>query len=248
MLYSGQYKEFAYYYDVLMRDIDYKEWSNYILKIIKRYGLKHEDILEMACGTGNIAVDMAESGFNVTAFDMSEDMLSIAFDKALKANVKINFLMQDMRDINIPGSFGIILCLCDSINYITKEKDLQSVFKWVYNHLKDGGVFIFDINSLYKLREIIGNNTFTHNEEDLAYIWENSIIEEDRVEFYLTFFVRQGELYKRFDEIHIEKIYETEYIIGLLTEVGFTEIIVNDAFTFDDIRDISERVNFTVRK
>jgi 2-polyprenyl-3-methyl-5-hydroxy-6-metoxy-1,4-benzoquinol methylase len=243
-----QYNEFAQYYDLLMSDVDYDEWTAYVLNILKKYKTSHRDILEMACGTGNIAVNMAKYGYNVTAFDLSGDMLAVASNKATKNNVYIKFLCQDMRDININNSYGIILCLCDSINYITDHDDLMSVFTWVYKHLKDDGIFIFDINSSYKLRNIIGDNTFTYNEAEIVYIWDNYLTENNSVEFYLTFFAKQGELYRRFDEVHEEKIYEVDEMISFLKHAGFKYISTNEAFSFDCDDENSERINFIVRK
>jgi SAM-dependent methyltransferase len=149
-----------------------------------------------------------------------------------------------MRDIKINKSYGIILCLCDSINYITDKSDLQKLFLWVFQHLKDGGIFIFDINSSYKLRHVIGNNTFARDDEKLVYIWENYINEQDMVEFYLTFFVKEGDLYRRFDEVHIEKIYENHEIIDTLKKCGFIDVDLCDGFTFNEPTSTSERINF----
>lgn len=245
---NRQYGDFAFYYDILMEDVDYDRWSKYIKDILDKNSVSYKDVLEMACGTGNVSVRLAKMGYGVTAFDLSEDMLSVASSKASEEGARVNFLCQDMRDIKLNDEFGIILCLCDSINYITDEEELYEVFKWVYDHLKDEGIFIFDINSSYKLRNIIGSNTFTYNTEDVAYIWDNYVTEENTVEFYLTFFVGEGNLYRRFDEEHIERIYETEDIIRLLGKAGFSSIAVNEAFTFENPYDTSERINFTVRK
>lgn len=243
-----RYGDFAYYYDKLMDDVDYQVWSEYILQVIKEYGIKHTDILEMACGTGTMAVKLAGKGYDVTAFDLSEDMLSIASSKALENNTKVNYLLQDMVDIKIENNFGIILCLCDSMNYITGREDLLNVFKWVYSHLKTNGIFIFDINSSYKLRNIIGDNTFTGENDNLVYIWDNYLNENDIVEFYLTFFVKEGRLYRRFDEFHSEKIYESEEVLELLKLSGFNDVYAKDGLTLNDMAQNSERISFIVLK
>jgi 2-polyprenyl-3-methyl-5-hydroxy-6-metoxy-1,4-benzoquinol methylase len=244
---KAQYAEMAYYYDLLMSDVDYTSWSAYIDDIICKSGAGHKDILEMACGTGSISVNMSEKGYHVTAFDISDDMLSIAHQKAVDRGADIAFLSQDMTDIKINGLFGNVLCLCDSVNYITSAEDLGWMFKWVASHLKKGGVFIFDINSSYKLKNIIGNNTFTFNEDNLAYIWDNYMNDDNTVEFYLTFFVKQDELYRRFDEVHIQRVYENKEIISLLKAAGFERIQMLDAFTFNEPNPCSERVNFVAQ-
>ncbi|HBM75927.1 MAG TPA: class I SAM-dependent methyltransferase [Clostridiaceae bacterium] len=244
----GQYNEMAYYYDSLMDDVDYDAWAKYIIKLINMYNVVQNDVLDMACGTGNISVRMAKSGYDVTAFDISQDMLSVASMKALESKVRINFLAQDMYDIKLDGKYGIILCSCDSINYIIDPKKLKQVFEWVYGHLKDGGIFIFDINSSYKLRKIIGENTFTYDNDDIVYIWDNHMGDDNTIEFYLTFFVKKGNLYHRFDETHIERIYEVSEIEKFLKESGFSRISKYNGFTLDGICDMSERVNFAVQK
>lgn len=242
------YNEFSYYYDALMEDMDYEKWSSYIIDVIEKNHINCKDLCEMACGTGKMAINMARRGFSVTAFDLSPDMLSVASERAASSRVNIRFLQQDMCDIKIKETFGTILCLCDSINYITEIEGLKSAFRWVYDHLKSGGVFIFDINSSYKLKNIIGNNTFTYNTEDLCYIWDNYTGDDDVVEFYLTFFAKQGCLYKRFDEVHAERIYETQYIIDLLKETGFTRINPGSDYTDDEVKPDTERIAFTVYK
>lgn len=242
------YNEFSYYYDALMKDMDYEKWSNYIIEVLRRNDVKYRDVCEMACGTGNMAVNLARKGFSVTAFDLSADMLSVASEKAVSSRVNVNFLRQDMCDIKIKDNFGIILCLCDSINYITDIEGLSSAFKWVYNHLKSCGIFIFDINSAYKLKNIIGSNTFTYNTDDLCYIWDNYIGGDNIVEFYLTFFAKAGELYKRFDEVHAERIYETDEIIDLLKKAGFKNICPSADFTFGEAGPQTERINFAVTR
>lgn len=227
-----------------MDDFDYPSWSEYIVRIMKRHRIMYRDLLDMACGTGSIAIEMAKRGYSVTAFDVSDDMLSVANYKSKVGGVPIRLLHQDMNDILIGESFGIVTCLCDSINYISDEDGLKRLFGWVHSHLKPHGIFVFDINSPYKLKTVIGNNTFTRNDDDICYIWDNYLDDDGSVEFYLSFFVRQGELYRRFDEVHREKIYCVPQIIEYLKGAGFCSIDEFDGFTFDDPTGESERITF----
>lgn len=242
------YNEFAEYYDRLMEDVDYSRWFNYVKDILDKYDLNPNSILEMACGTGSLTKYLGEEGYSVTCFDLSEEMLSIAYNKLRRyPNVKV--LNQDMTDFNLNNKYDAILCLCDSMNYITEDKDLAKVFKNAYNHLKDNGIFIFDINSYYKLKNIIGNNTFVEDKDDIYYVWENYFDDEQSIcEFYLTFFIRENGFYRRFDEKHIQRAYCVDYIKKTLGEVGFTHIMEYEGFTFDLLNEKSERVNFVVRK
>lgn len=238
------YVEFASLYDRLMDDFDYKKWYKYIEEIFQKYS-RPKNILEMACGTGNISYFLAKAGYDITAFDLSEEMLSIAYNKLMEFD-NIKLLQQDMRDFSIDEKYDSVIATCDSINYITESDDLLSTFKNVYEHLREGGLFIFDINSHYKLKNIIGNNTFIEDRDDVFYIWQNYYDnEKDICEFYLTFFKSQdGDNFNRIDEVHMERAYKVDEIVDLLKKAGFKNIEYFDAFTFNPIKKESERINF----
>lgn len=238
------YEGFASLYDRLMDDFDYERWYQYIEEIFHKYG-RPQKILEMACGTGNISQYLAEAGYNLIAFDLSDEMLSIAYNKLITFD-NIKLLQQDMRDFHIGEKFDAVLATCDSINYITSSKDLLNTFKNVYNHLEEDGLFIFDINSYYKLKYIIGNNTFVEDRENIFYIWQNFYDDEDDIcQFFLTFFKSEDGIdFKRIDEVHLEKAYRVEEIIDLLKKAGFDSVDYYHAFTFDPINDRTERINF----
>lgn len=245
----SSYGEFASLYDELMNDFDYEQWADYIERTFEKYDLKPKDILEMACGTGNLTYYLAKRRYNIVCFDLSSDMLSKAYEKLSRyKNVKI--LNQNMIDFNINKKFQVILSICDSINYITDENDLLKSFENVYKHLNEGGAFIFDINSHYKLKNIIGNNTFIEDREDVYYTWQNYYDEKSDVcEFYLTFFKEEKDgLYKRFDEEHAEKAYKTDDIIQMLKNVGFSKVDSFEGFTLEEAREKSERINFVAIK
>ncbi len=239
------YNKFAYLYDELMVDIDYKDWYLYIKSIFEKFCNEPKKVLEMACGTGNLSYYLAMGGYDLTCFDLSSEMLSMAYNKLHKfKNVKI--LNQNMIDFNINQKFDSVISICDSINYIQDREDLLLTFKNVREHLNDGGIFIFDINSYYKLKHIIGNNTFIEDGEGVFYVWQNYFDEsDDIVEFYLSFFVLdKDDKYIRFDEQHFEKAYYTNEIVELLRQASFREIHCYDGFTFNEPNEKSERVNF----
>lgn len=244
----NSYNEFASIYDELMNDFDYEKWADYIESIYKLYKLEPKEILEMACGTGNLTYHLAKRGYNLVSFDLSSEMLTKAYEKLSRLkNVKL--LNQDMIDFNLNKKFDSVVSICDSINYIVEEEDLYLTFKNVYNHLKDGGIFIFDINSFYKLKEIIGNNTFIEDRENVFYTWQNEFDNYNNIcSFYLTFFIKDGKNYSRFDEEHEEKAYKAEEILNLLKKVGFKKVDYFDCFTFDKLNPKSERINFTAIK
>ncbi|WP_025642657.1 class I SAM-dependent DNA methyltransferase [Schnuerera ultunensis] len=239
------YKDFAFLYDRLMVDIDYEKWYLYIKNILGRFGKNPKSILEMACGTGNLSYYFAKDGFDLTCFDLSSDMLSIAYNKLRKFK-NVTILNQNMLDFHINKKFDGVFSICDSINYVADRDELLKTFKNVKKHLTNEGIFIFDINSYYKLKEIIGNNTFIEDKEDLFYIWQNYFDEKNNIsEFYLTFFVREEKgYYRRFDEEHMEKAYKIDEIAELLELAGFSQVHYYDCFTFDNPCIKSERINF----
>ncbi len=245
----NSYTEFASLYDELMNDFDYEAWADYVERIYDKYNIKPKDILEMACGTGNLSFELAKRRYNLVCFDLSEDMLSKAYKKLGKyRNVKL--LELNMIDFNINKKFESVISICDSINYITNKDELLQCFKNVYNHLKDHGLFIFDVNSFYKLKHIIGNNTFVEDREDIFYTWQNYYDEEENIcEFYLTFFKDDGNgRYNRFDEDHMERAYTIDEIIKLLKKAGFSKVEFFNAFTFDNPLETDERINFVAIK
>lgn len=243
------YNDFAYIYDELMHDFDYKLWSDYIDDIFKKYDKNIDNILEMACGTGNLTHELSKKGYKITAFDLSEEMLSIAYGK-LSQYKRTKLLNLDMSKFKLDEKFDAVVSICDSINYIVNINDLEKTFQNVYDHLEDDGIFIFDINSEYKLRNIIGNNTFVYDQDDIFYTWENEFNEENNLcNFYLTFFIEtEDEKFERFDEHHIEKVYKIEEIEELLFKVGFKKVDHYKAFSFDSLEYTTERINFVVSK
>lgn len=168
----GTYREFASLYDQLMNDYDYEMWFNYIEYIFSIYDKKPKHILEMACGTGNLSIFLADKGYKLTCFDLSEEMLAQAYKK-LNRYKNVKLLSGNMVNFKINQKFDAILTICDSMNYIIEKENLKTTFQNVYNHLEENGIFIFDINSYYKLRNIIGNNTFIEDRDDIFYTWQN---------------------------------------------------------------------------
>jgi len=244
-----KYGDFAYIYDKLMDDFDYKNWAEYINSILIKNNIYDKDILEMACGTGSLTLELLKLDYKIDAFDLSVDMLTIARDK-LKSKKNFRLFNLDMRNFQMNRKYKGIICPCDSLNYILTEGDLKETFDNVYSHLEDEGVFIFDINSFYKLTNVLGDNLFLEDREEVFYTWENSLNKETNiVDFYLTFFVlNENEQYNRFDEHHKQRAYETEKIIELLNYSGFREIKVYEGFTFERIDENTQRLNFIAKK
>lgn len=241
------YGKFAQIYDRLMADFDYVKWMNYIEAIFERYGLSPKKILEMACGSGNLTEQLCKKRYQVMAFDLSEEMLMKAQEKiGRRPNVKL--MHQNMTSFKYNQKFEVALSICDSINYLTGEGEFKKTVANVFNHLEDNGLFIFDINSAYKLTQIIGENTFVVEESDVFYVWENEI-NQGVVSFDINFFVKNNAgTYDRFEEIHRERIYEIDEIVQTLLAAGFKKVEVYDAFSFDEAKPSSERLNIVAQK
>ena len=152
-----------------------------------------------------------------------------------------------MTEFQLNRKFDLITSVLDSTNYLTEDGDLYNYLTKVYEHSNDDGIFIFDINSYYKLSEILGNNIYTYNSEDLFYVWEN-IFEDGIVEMNLTFFVKEGDMYTRFEEIHEERAYKEEEIEEALHKIGFEVLEKNDGYSNKFVLEDTERIVYIVRK
>jgi ubiquinone/menaquinone biosynthesis C-methylase UbiE len=242
------YKEFAQIYDELINsDIDYKAWASSILCICKENNINMESYLDLACGTGNLTVEIASEFKNIFAVDLSSEMLSQAEMKMRKAQIKVRLVCQDICELNLINDFNLITCCLDSSNYILEEENFKKYLVGVYNLLKNDGLFIFDINSYYKLTNVLGNNTYNYDNDDVVYIWEN-YLENDIVDMSLTFFVKEGQVYRRFDEHHSERAYTEEYIENLLKEIGFKIVKKMDKYEDKIVSDITERICYVLKK
>lgn len=241
------YNRFAYLYDSLINDVDYKKWVDYYYKIFHRYSLNPKLGLDLGCGTGNMTTEFSRRGIEMTGVDISEDMLMVAREKS--EGMDILYLNQDMTDFELYGTVDFIVSSLDCVNYITDKRELLKVFKLVNNYLDPGGLFIFDINTRYKLENVIGENTFVLENEDVFCTWQNEYDKKRKIcDFYLTFFCRNGNEYTRFDEQHSERAYELEDIKKLIENSGMRLLKVYDDLSFNKPGKNSERVFFVAQE
>lgn len=246
-----QYRDFAFIYDELMDDVDYNKWVEYIEDIIKDEKAEVQNILELACGTGNMTIPLTKKGYDIAGIDISAEMLEVAMEKAEKEGVKLVLLQQDIAELEFDmEDLDCVLCACDGFNYLTYDDDLEYVFSKVYEILKEKGIFIFDISSYYKISNILGNNTFTEKRDDTVYMWQNYFDpEEDLVDMELTFFVKNEEgTFDRFDELHQQRAYVTDDIIEKLNDAGFKNVKAYGDFKFEKPKKDTERAFFVARK
>lgn len=243
------YSNFAYYYDRLMKDVDYGKWADYIVELFRRHKSSPSLILDLGCGTGSFSMEMSNRGYEMIGIDLSPEMLSCAKAKSLEQDTDILFLNQDMTEFELYGTVDAVVCLMDSLNYITYKNDVKKVFKLVNNYLNPGGLFIFDINSLYKLEKILDNNVFYSAGNDIAYIWQNCYEKTKRIcRFDLTFFVKHEDVYKRFDEVHYERAFTLDEMREMISQAGLELSAVYEEFNFKFPGKRSERIFFICRK
>ena len=189
--------------------------------------------------------------------DNAEDMLEIAMEKRVESGKDILYLLQDMREFELYGTVRAIISICDSVNYITDPVELLQVFKLVNNYLDPDGIFLFDFNTEYKYKEILGNNTIAEEREDCSFIWDNYYYEDEKInEYELTLFIRDEELSeecrqnicRKFHETHLQRAYNLREIKELLKESGMELVAAYDAFTKNPVSEQSERICVIARE
>ena len=246
------YQDFAKIYDEFMQTIPYTVWADYIETVWKAHACKPHLVLDLACGTGSLTLELSKRGYEMIGADLSPEMLDIAREKSVEAHQDILYLMQDMREFELYGTVDSIVCTCDSLNYILDEEELKQVFRLAENYLDPGGLFIFDMNTEYKYREMLQDQTFADTAEDAAFIWQNYYYEEEKINEYQVTFFYQDEtdpaLYRRQEELHYQKAYSVQTICRLLEECHLKVEGVYDGFTLNPPSQQSERICFTARE
>ncbi|MCH4825688.1 class I SAM-dependent DNA methyltransferase [Planococcus halocryophilus] len=238
------YGKFASVYDGLMEDIPYEEYVEWVASHVTSGKL-----LDVACGTGTLSQLFAEMGFVVTASDLSEDMLTVANQRFQKANQAIPVLQLSMDNLEGLSGFDIVTIAIDSLNYLQSEEQVQQTFKEIYDALNPGGHFFFDVHSVFKVDAVFMDSPFVYDAEEIAYIWHtepgqasHSVIHD------MTFFVRQNDLFERFEETHEQRTFPVEIYKKWLEAAGFSVESVTADFTSQSPDDESERVFFHAKK
>ena len=257
------YQGFAEVYDEFMDNVPYQQWAQRLDHLIRKYGVSKPErdveglldsernlVVDLGCGTGTLTELMYGMGYDMIGVDSSEAMLNIAMNKKDRSGSEILYLLQDMRELELYGTAGTVFCVCDSLNYILEEEELLAVFRLVNNYLFSGGIFIFDFNTDYKYREVIGEATIAENREECSFIWENVYDpEEEMNECDLTIFVREEEeTFRRYTETHFQRGYTVEQMIRLVEQSGMTVVEVMDADTAEAVTQKSERVYMVARE
>jgi len=244
---NAGYGAFALYYDSLTQNIDYDKIADYYLSLFEKQGVKQGNLLDLACGTGNLTVKLCEkSHFDLTAADISTDMLSMASAKQLN-NTRL--LLSDMCSLYFNNEFDAVICGLDSLNHLSNASELNKAFCGVFNSLKKGGIFAFDMNSVKKHREVLGDNTFVYDVEGVFCAWQNEYFEENnRVDIMLDLFVEKRGKYIRHQESFSETAYPIKLVEELLIKSGFEILNCYDYLTEKEASEDNEKFVFLARK
>ncbi len=257
------YGDFAAVYDRFMDATPYEEWCRIVTELIEKYGVSRPErdsenaleaernlVVDLGCGTGTLTELLYQKGYDMIGVDNAPSMLNIAMDKKEVSGSQILYLLQDMRELELYSTVGTVVSVCDCVNYILEEEELLEVFSLVNNYLYPGGVFIFDFNTDYKYREVIGDTTIAENREDCSFIWDNFYDPEEEInEYDVTVFVREeGELYRKFSETHFQRGYTPEQMERLLTRAGLLVVKMFDVDTQAAVTETSERICVVARE
>lgn len=244
----SSYGVFAEYYDLLMSDVDYKSRAGYICEIFKKHGIASNLILDLACGTGAMSFELANLGFDVIGVDSSNEMLSKAIAKR-KSYCNPIFICQDMRSLDLYGTVGAAVCTLDGINHLTSPSSVKQAFERVSLFLESGGLFVFDLNSPYKIANTLGSNAYVYDRDEIYCVWQNCYNPKSKLcRFYLTFFEPCDGSYTRSDESFAERAYSASQIENYLKNAGMELIAAYDDMTFQKYNDKNQRIVYAARK
>ena len=242
----SSYGAFASVYDHLMSDMPYDDWIAWLETYWQAHG-RPSNIVDLGCGTGSIAIPLAQSGLNVTGIDLSREMIAVArekeaaFRKEVQIPGKLAWLQGDIREWRAAEPFDAAVSLCDCLNYLLTEDDLRQAFRRTYDGLAPGGCFLFDMHHANQLDEYMMHEPFCHDDELVSYLWNCELNEQtSTITHHLVFFLPEEDgRYKRVEETHRERAYSEDTVRRLLAEAGFTRVESFADFTFEPVDDDS---------
>ena len=246
------YTRFAQVYDTFMDNVPYEKWGTYLTNLLKEYKIEDGLVLDLGCGTGEMTEELAKKGYDMIGVDCSEVMLETAMEKRIESGHDILYLLQDMREFELYGTVKAVVSCCDCVNYITEPEELEEVFELVNNYLDPKGLFVFDFNTEYKYKEVLGEQTIAEDREDCSFIWDNYYSDEDKInEYELTLFIKDEEhedLYRKFQEVHYQRAYTLEEMKELIERSGLVYLDAYDAYTKNPADEKSERILLIARE
>lgn len=242
------YNAFANVYDKLTDNIEYEKRADYISALFERYGVKgKEPVLDLACGTGSLTIELAKRGYDMIGIDSAYAMLSQAQNKKYTENVDVLFLCQDMTELDLYGTISGAVCMLDSLNHLENADNVRRTIEKVGLFMEHDGIFIFDVNTIYKHREILANNTFVYDCDDVYCVWQNSLNDDDSVDISLDIFELEGEAYYRSSEEFSEKVYPIDDYKKWLGDANFEVLNIYDEMSDKELNEKTQRAVFVAR-
>jgi ubiquinone/menaquinone biosynthesis C-methylase UbiE len=248
---TESFKAIAPFYDLLMRDVPYRGWVEYLHQLLESRGLRPRRILDLACGTGSVSEVLASQGFQVVGADLSEPMIERARKKAAEKGTKVEYHIQDAVKLRIPGErFDLCVSFFDSLNYIHEPKSLRQAIDRVYEHLRPGGLFIFDVNSVFALEGGFFDQDNTNTQARLRYVWRSEYDHQTRLcTIRMRFFLRGRDgIDQEYRETHVQYAYEEEELREMLRGAGFYRIETYNAYTLHPVRPTTDRIFFVAER
>lgn len=239
------YNVFSILYDELTDNVNYKVRSDYISDFFIEKGIEKGKLLDLACGTGSFSKEFLDKGYSVTGVDLSEEMLTVAQSKL---NGKCELIKASMTDFVSVDEYDGIICCLDSINHLTEFDDVQRTFNNCYKSLKENGLFVFDVNTVFKHQRVLADNTFVFDDDNYYLVWDNELINEREVRIILDIFLFNGNNYDRYGEEFCEYAYTVTELIEMLSNSGFKNINAYDELTRNKHKGNSERIYFVCEK
>ena len=242
------YHDLAFSYDRLTNDVDYAATVDFYWQILAGEGLQPRTAVDLACGTGSVALILAEKGLQVTAVDMSEEMLCVASQKAQEQERPVRFVRQELQKLYLPRGVDLAVCALDSLDYITNPEDCREAIRRIYKVLNPGGCFIFDVNTPEKLRAM-DDQVFLDEDDDVYCVWRGEFDEQTNICSYgMDLFQRSGNVWERSFEEHLEYAYSQEQLVNYLKDAGFTAIRVFGDRRMESPNEGDQRIYIKARK
>lgn len=244
------YGDFSYYYDLLTENVDYEHRCDYICNLLADNGVGKGILLDLACGTGTLSVLLSQRGYDVIGTDASEAMLSKAQEKNYEVGTQVMFLCQRMEELDLFGTVNAVVCTLDSINHVTDAATVKEIFRRVSLFMEDSGVFIFDVNTPYKHREVLGNNTFVYDLDEVYCVWQNETDDSLLTNVSLDIFEYDEETdsYLRYGEDFSERGYPLELLQSFAQEYRFETIGIYAEMTREPVKSDTQRAVFVLKK
>ncbi|APQ60414.1 methyltransferase domain-containing protein [Paenibacillus sp. FSL M7-0802] len=256
----ASYRKFAYVYDELMQDMPYPDWLRFARQAWDQYGMPHT-VAELGCGTGSITIPLVNSGFEVTGIDLSSDMLAVARRKMettpqgqrLFREGSVRWIQQDMREWILPEPVDSVISFCDCLNYLLEEEDIISTFRRTHAGLKPGGTFLFDVHHPQTFLRYDEEQPFVLDERSISYIWTCALdTPRCEIEHHLSIFAKAEQegrdLYQRFEEIHVQRAYDPDWMKAELSKAGFRDVKVYADFEWVEAEDDAARLFYVAVK